>query len=117
MNDIFFLLGPISFGFASLEGSVNVVEQSESMPGSPVSFSSSPPTPPLGSELAAVRTVERAHQTDPITQQSQVNSYTIFLTLSKRMLQGYFLMTQYFPCHYGSGLLTQVFVLKLELFD
>ncbi|CAH0684325.1 unnamed protein product [Chilo suppressalis] len=66
--------GPISFGFASLEGSVNVVEQSESMPGSPVSLSSSPPTPPLGSELAAVRTVERAHQTDPITQQSQATS-------------------------------------------
>lgn len=68
----FCYVGPMSFGFASLEGSVHVVEQSESMPGSPVSLSSSPPTPPIGSELAAVRTVERAHQTDPITQQSQV---------------------------------------------
>ncbi|XP_026315689.1 JNK-interacting protein 3-like isoform X2 [Hyposmocoma kahamanoa] len=66
--------GPISFGFASLESSVHVVEQSESMPGSPVSLSSSPPSPPIGSELAAVRTVERAHQTDPITQQSQATS-------------------------------------------
>ncbi|XP_047524106.1 JNK-interacting protein 3 isoform X2 [Pieris napi] len=66
--------GPISFGFASLEGSVNVVEQTESIPGSPVSLSSSPSSPPIGSELAAVRTVERAHQTDPITQQSQATS-------------------------------------------
>ncbi|XP_039763202.1 JNK-interacting protein 3 isoform X2 [Pararge aegeria] len=66
--------GPISFGFASLEGSVHAVEQTESIPGSPVSLSSSPPTPPIGSELAAVRTVERAHQTDPITQQSQATS-------------------------------------------
>ncbi|XP_052746804.1 JNK-interacting protein 3 isoform X2 [Bicyclus anynana] len=66
--------GPISFGFASLEGSVHAVEQTESIPGSPVSLSSSPPSPPIGSELAAVRTVERAHQTDPITQQSQATS-------------------------------------------
>ncbi|XP_030040347.1 JNK-interacting protein 3 isoform X5 [Manduca sexta] len=66
--------GPISFGFASLESSMNAVEQTESMPGSPVSLSSSPPSPPIGSELAAVRTVERAHQTDPITQQSQATS-------------------------------------------
>ncbi|CAH2104031.1 unnamed protein product [Euphydryas editha] len=64
--------GPISFGFASLEGSQ--VEQTESIPGSPVSLSSSPPSPPLGAELAAVRTVERAHQTDPIRQQSQATS-------------------------------------------
>ncbi|XP_049884716.1 JNK-interacting protein 3 isoform X2 [Pectinophora gossypiella] len=66
--------GPISFGFASLEGSVHVVEQTESIPGSPVSLSSSPSSPPIGSELAAVRTMERAHQTDPITQQSQATS-------------------------------------------
>ncbi|CAK1554600.1 unnamed protein product [Leptosia nina] len=66
--------GPISFGFASLESSVNVVEQTESIPGSPVSLSSSPSSPPIGSELAAVRTVERAHQTDPIKQQSQATS-------------------------------------------
>ncbi|XP_045509652.1 JNK-interacting protein 3 isoform X3 [Colias croceus] len=66
--------GPISFGFASLDGSVNVVEQTESIPGSPVSLSSSPSSPPIGSELAAVTTVERAHQTDPITQQSQATS-------------------------------------------
>ncbi|XP_053623677.1 JNK-interacting protein 3 isoform X2 [Plodia interpunctella] len=65
--------GPISFGFSSLEGSVNVLEQTGSIPGSPVSLSSSPPSP-IGSELAAVRTVERAHQTDPITQQSQATS-------------------------------------------
>ncbi|XP_032527218.2 JNK-interacting protein 3 isoform X3 [Danaus plexippus] len=64
--------GPISFGFASLEGAV--AEQTESIPASPDSLSSSPPTPPLGSELAAVRTVERAHQTDPITQHSQATS-------------------------------------------
>ncbi|XP_060809868.1 JNK-interacting protein 3 isoform X2 [Amyelois transitella] len=64
---------PISFGFSSLEGSVNVLEQTGSIPGSPVSLSSSPPSP-IGSELAAVRTVERAHQTDPITQQSQATS-------------------------------------------
>ncbi|XP_052751330.1 JNK-interacting protein 3 isoform X2 [Galleria mellonella] len=66
--------GPISFGFSSLEGSVNVLEQSSSIPGSPVSLSSSPPSPPIGSELAAVQTMERAHQTDPITQQSQATS-------------------------------------------
>ncbi|KAI8431110.1 hypothetical protein MSG28_001165 [Choristoneura fumiferana] len=66
--------GPISFGFASLEGSVHIVEQTESIPGSPTSLSSSPPSPTIGSELAAVRTVERAHQTDPITQQSQATS-------------------------------------------
>ncbi|XP_072930761.1 JNK-interacting protein 3 isoform X3 [Epargyreus clarus] len=66
--------GPISFGFASLEGSVHMVEQTESIPGSPVSLSSSPSSPPIGSELAAVRTVERAHQTDPIKQQSQATS-------------------------------------------
>ncbi|XP_050360930.1 JNK-interacting protein 3 isoform X2 [Nymphalis io] len=66
--------GPISFGFASLEGSVHAVEQTESIPGSPVSLSSSPPSPPIGAELAAVRTVERAHQTDPIRQQSQATS-------------------------------------------
>ncbi|XP_063372894.1 JNK-interacting protein 3 [Cydia amplana] len=66
--------GPISFGFASLEGSVHIVEQTESIPGSPVSLSSSPPSPTIGSELAAVRTVERAHQTDPVTQQSQATS-------------------------------------------
>ncbi|XP_026745383.1 JNK-interacting protein 3 isoform X2 [Trichoplusia ni] len=66
--------GPISFGFASLESSMHNVEQTESMPGSPVSLSSSPPSPPTGSDLAAVRTVECAHQTDPITQQSQATS-------------------------------------------
>ncbi|XP_075991589.1 JNK-interacting protein syd isoform X3 [Anticarsia gemmatalis] len=66
--------GPISFGFASLESSMHAVEQTESMPGSPVSLSSSPPSPPTGSDLAAVRTVECAHQTDPITQQSQATS-------------------------------------------
>ncbi|XP_068621109.1 JNK-interacting protein 3 isoform X5 [Battus philenor] len=66
--------GPMSFGFASLDGSVNVVEQTESIPGSPVSLSSSPSSPPIGSELAAVKTVERAHQTDPIKQQSQATS-------------------------------------------
>ncbi|XP_041986356.1 JNK-interacting protein 3 isoform X2 [Aricia agestis] len=65
--------GPISFGFASLEGSMNVVEQTESIAGSPVSLSSSPPSP-IGTELAAVKTVERAHQTEPITQQSQATS-------------------------------------------
>lgn len=66
--------GPISFGFASLESSMHAVEQTESMPGSPVSLSSSPPSPPNGLDLAAVRTVECAHQTDPITQQSQATS-------------------------------------------
>ncbi|XP_012549032.3 JNK-interacting protein 3 isoform X1 [Bombyx mori] len=66
--------GPISFGFASLESSMNAIEQTESIPGSPVSLSSSPPSPPIGAELAAVRTVERAHQTDAITQQSQATS-------------------------------------------
>lgn len=66
--------GPISFGFASLESSMNIVEQTESIPGSPVSLSSSPPSPTIGSELAAVRTMERAHQTDAITQQSQATS-------------------------------------------
>ncbi|XP_034839276.1 JNK-interacting protein 3 isoform X3 [Maniola hyperantus] len=66
--------GPISFGFASLEGSVHAVEQTESITGSPESLSSSPPSPPIGSELAAARTVERAHQTDAITQQSQATS-------------------------------------------
>lgn len=56
------------------------VEQTESMPGSPVSLSSSPPSPPTGSDLAAVRTVECAHQTDPITQQSQVKfQYFVFI--------------------------------------
>lgn len=75
MTNVFFVYaGPISFGFASLESTVHVVEQSESMPGSPVSLSSSPSSPPIGSELAAVRTVERAHQTDAITQQSQVRN-------------------------------------------
>ncbi|VVC94256.1 unnamed protein product [Leptidea sinapis] len=66
--------GPISFGFASLESSMNVVEQTESIPGSPVSLSSSPSSPPLGSELAAVRTLEQSHQTDAIIQQSQATS-------------------------------------------
>lgn len=66
--------GPISFGFSSLENSINVIERSESIPGSPISLSSSPPSPPIGAELEAVRTMERAHQTDPITQQSQATS-------------------------------------------
>lgn len=67
--------GPISFGFASLESSMHNAEQTESMPGSPSSLSSTPPSPPAVSQLASlVRTVERAHQTDPITQQSQATS-------------------------------------------
>ncbi|CAH0715930.1 unnamed protein product, partial [Brenthis ino] len=67
--------GPISFGFASLEGAVHDAEQTESIPGSPVSLSSSPPSPPIGSELAAVRTVERAHQTDAIAQHNQERTW------------------------------------------
>ncbi|XP_045541958.1 JNK-interacting protein 3 isoform X3 [Papilio machaon] len=74
LNNVSRSSGPISFGFASLEGSVNIVEQTESIPGSPVSLSSSPPSPPIGSELAAVRTAEQSHQTDPIRQQSQATS-------------------------------------------
>ncbi|XP_013179392.1 PREDICTED: JNK-interacting protein 3 isoform X3 [Papilio xuthus] len=74
LNNVSRSSGPMSFGFASLEGSVNIVEQTESIPGSPVSLSSSPPSPPIGSELAAVRTAEQSHQTDPIRQQSQATS-------------------------------------------
>lgn len=67
--------GPVSFGFASLEAA-----ERDSLGGSAGSLSPSPPSPPsppsrspaLGAELAAARTVERAHQTDPITQHSQV---------------------------------------------
>lgn len=64
--------GPISFGFASLENAVTGIENAESIIGSPTSASPSPPSPPLGDELAAVRTMERAHQTDPILHHSQV---------------------------------------------
>lgn len=69
--------GPVSFGFASLEAG-----ERDSLGGSAGSLSPSPPSPPspaarspaLGAELAAARTVERAHQTDPITQHSQVRT-------------------------------------------
>lgn len=64
--------GPISFGFASLENAVSEIESAESIVGSPTSTSPSPLSPPLGDELAAVRTMERAHQTDPIIHHSQV---------------------------------------------
>ncbi|XP_048488412.1 JNK-interacting protein 3 isoform X3 [Plutella xylostella] len=66
--------GPFSIGFASLEESVHGLDQSESIAGSPLSLSSSPPSPAIGCELAAVQTVEQAHQTDPIRQQSQATS-------------------------------------------
>lgn len=66
----FLIAGPISFGYACLEG--GGMEHTESMGGSPVSASPSPPTPPLGEEMAAVQTVERSHQTDTVTQHNQV---------------------------------------------
>lgn len=47
------------------------MESTEGME-SPTSASPSPPSPPLGEELAAVRTMEQAHQTDPILHHSQV---------------------------------------------
>lgn len=94
--------GPISFGFASLEDSIHIVDQSESIPGSPVSMSSSPPSPTIGSELAAVQTMERAHQTDPVKQMTQVFllfyiTYNFKLTLlTKRDIDGFEMNMPYY---------------------
>lgn len=83
---IFYFSGPISFGFASLEGSGEVLDLTESIPSSPASVSSSPPSPTIGTELAAIQTMERAHQTDQPIQQSQVRHCFPFINPPKHFI-------------------------------